>query len=111
MHHNIELTGQCIKFVGHINIGFRWRAIVAGVVVYENERRGALFKRAFGNLARINRCVIHHAGIHQFVGDNVVFLVEKQHMKFFFVFPVPQCLFLLSRPECGGAYPIRPAIW
>ncbi len=111
MHNNIELIGQCIKLFGHINIGFRWRGIVAGVVVYENGRRGALFKRALGNLPWINSCVIHRAGTHQFVGDNLVFLVEKQHMKIFFVFPVPQCLFLLSRPGCGGAYPIRPAIW
>ena len=107
MHNNIELTGQCIKFVGHINIGFRRRGIAAGVVVYENERRGVQLKRAFDNLARINRCVIHRAGTHQFVGDNVVFLVEKQHMKFFSVFlgyfgaaivdhlvPVCQCRFV-----------------
>ena len=35
MHNNIELIGQCIKLFGHINIGFRWRGIVAGVIVYE----------------------------------------------------------------------------
>ena len=27
--------------------------------------------------------MIHRAGTHQIVGDNVVFLVKKQHMKFF----------------------------
>ena len=53
MHDNIELTGQCIKFAGHINIGFRRRGIAAGVVVYDNERRGAKLKRAFDSLARI----------------------------------------------------------
>ena len=45
MHNNIELTGQRIKLAGHINIGFRWRGIVAGVVVYEMSAE-ALYSRA-----------------------------------------------------------------
>ena len=54
--------------------------------------------------------MIHHAGTHQFVGDNVVFLVEKQHMKFFFVFPVPQCSFRSVVLNAVGRIRIAPAI-
>ena len=107
MDNNIELTGQCIKLVCHINIGFGGCRVAAGVVVHQNEARRAQFKRAFDNLARINGCVIHRAGAHHFIGYNVVFLVKKQHMKFFFVFfgyfgaaiadhlvPICQCRFV-----------------
>ena len=82
---NIELAGEPIKLIGHINIGFGGRGVTAGVVMHQNEGRCAQFKRAFDNLTRLNWCVIHRAGAHHFIGDNVVFLVEEQHMKFFLV--------------------------
>ena len=107
MNDDIELAGQRIKLIGHINIGSRGRGVAAGMVMHQNEGLCAQFKRGFDNLTRMNRCVIHHTGAQHLIGDNVDFLVVEQHMRFLPVFlgnfraaiadhrvPVCQCWFV-----------------
>ena len=49
------------------------------MVVYQDQRGRRQFQRALDHFARIDRRVVDGADLLQFVGDELVALVEEQH--------------------------------
>ncbi len=54
-----------------------------GMIVDQDQRVGEQFQRSAPHLARIDRSVIDGSEIHDFVGDELVILVEEQHPELF----------------------------
>ena len=63
----------------HLDVGARRRRIARRVIVHQDDRGRRQFERALDHLARIDRRVVHRAGLLHFVGDQLVALVEEQH--------------------------------
>ena len=53
--------------------------MLSGMVVHQDDGGSGEFERALDHLARIDRRVIDGADLLDFVGDELVALVEKQH--------------------------------
>ena len=63
----------------HLDVGVRRRRIAGRMIVHQDQRGSRQFERALDHFARIDRRVIDGADLLQFVGDELVALVEKQH--------------------------------
>jgi hypothetical protein len=55
------------------------------MVVHQDQRGGGQLERALDHLARIDRGMVDGADLLQFVGDELVELVERQHAELLLV--------------------------
>src|ERR1019366_2966073 len=89
--HNIESKPPPVKFKKKTNVSMGLSGIerdlepLSGMVVHQDQRGGGEFERALDHFARIDRRVIDGADLLQFVGDQLIALLEEQHAKLLLV--------------------------
>jgi hypothetical protein len=64
---------------GHVDVGMGGGGIAAGVVVDQDDVAGRQLKGPAHDLARIDRRMVDRAAVLDFVGDQLVFLVEEEN--------------------------------
>src|SRR5690554_482959 len=74
-----ERPGDVVDVLGHAHIGGRGRRVTRGVIVHQDDGGSGEFERAADHLARIDGGVIDGAGLLHLIGDQPVFLVQKQN--------------------------------
>lgn len=62
----------------HIDIGLGRGWVAAGVVVAQDDRGGAKFKRTFHDFTWVGRGVVHGAGLLDLIGDQFVLFIQEQ---------------------------------
>ena len=66
----------------HGDVGLGGRGITAGLIVHQDQGRGALFQGALDDLAGIDRGMIDSALRLHLIGDQDILAVEIQHPEF-----------------------------
>jgi hypothetical protein len=78
VHRDAEGLRHLDDLAGHLDVGARRGRIARGMVVHQDDGGGGELQRALDDFARIDRRVIDGADLLDFVGDELVALVEKQ---------------------------------
>ena len=76
-----ERFGGCHDFLGDGDIRLGRGRIARGVVVHQDQRRGAKLQGSLDHLTDVDRGVIDRAALLLFVGDQRVFAVEKKDVE------------------------------
>jgi len=78
MDGNAQWRARIDNFAGHVDISTRRRGVTGWVVMQENDRRCRQFQRAFDNFAGVDGRMINRASLLNLVGNQHIFLVEKE---------------------------------
>jgi len=66
-----------LDILGHRDVGLRWRRIARGMIVHQDQRRGAELERPLDDLAWIDRCVIDGSALLALILDQHVLAIKE----------------------------------
>jgi hypothetical protein len=82
VHGDAERLGGADDVLGDGDVGLRGGRVARGVVVHQDERRGAQLQRALDHLAGIDRRVVDSAALLLLMRDQRVLAVEEEEVEF-----------------------------